>query len=342
MKKLLILASTALFCACGNPNAYTIQGEVKDAKTVYLTDNNQHIVDSVAVVNGKYEFKGEIETPDMYTVTDQLPTGQNVWQLIVLEPGQIAISEEKVSGTPSNDGMYQFGQKADELSNEYRNQETTDQRREEISTEFEQLIDNSIEQNHANFFGLYLFAQQKAMSMSAKEILNELSLFPEKLQKSSIALKVKEYAEASLKTEIGEKMIEVAQQDKDGKEISLKATVENPANKYVLLDFWASWCGPCMGEVPHLKAAYEKYHAKGFEIYGVSLDVKKEDWVKCVKENQMNWIHVASFGQKNQAAEDYSVRGIPSNFLFDQNGVIVAKNLRGEALVEKLEELLGK
>ena len=124
--------------------------------------------------------------------------------------------------------------------------------------------------------------------------------------------------------------------------VGLKTVVENPANKYVLLDFWASWCGPCMAEVPHLKEAYDAYKAKGFEIFGVSLDNNGEAWWKAVEEKGLNWLHVSDLkGWQNAAAADYAVRSIPSNYLIDcATGTIVAVNLRGEEVKAKLAELL--
>ena len=114
-------------------------------------------------------------------------------------------------------------------------------------------------------------------------------------------------------------------------------------DKPAIVDFYASWCGPCMGEVPHLKETYDKFHKKGFEIYGVSFDRDRDKWLAAVKDNGMDWIHVSELQQfDNRAAKDYAVQGIPSNFLIDAQGVIVAKNLRGEDLYKKVEELLGK
>ena len=125
--------------------------------------------------------------------------------------------------------------------------------------------------------------------------------------------------------------------------VTLTSVIENPANKYTLVDFWASWCGPCMGEVPHLKETYDKFHKKGFEIYGVSFDNNRDKWLAAVKDNGMKWIQVSDLnGFDNPAAKDYAVQGIPSNFLIDASGNIVAKNLRGEDLYKKVEELLGK
>lgn len=135
-----------------------------------------------------------------------------------------------------------------------------------------------------------------------------------------------------------DKYINVVTKDLQGKTTSLENVVENGKNKYVLLDFWASWCGPCMGEMPHLKKAYEAYHHKGFEIYGVSFDNSAEDCSRAVVRVDLPWIHTMG---NDKAANDYGVNSIPSNFLIDcKSGKIIALNLRGEAVAEKLAELL--
>ena len=160
---------------------------------------------------------------------------------------------------------------------------------------------------------------------------------------------MKESAERKFKTEPQAEgsdyvphYINIEQPTPSGKMVSLKSVVENKNNRYVLLDFWASWCGPCMGEMPHLKEAYKLYHKKGFEIYGVSFDAKKEAWQGAIEKQQMKWVNVSTLERfDNPAAEDYAVESIPTNYLIDcSNGVIIAKNLRGEAVLEKLAELL--
>ncbi len=113
--------------------------------------------------------------------------------------------------------------------------------------------------------------------------------------------------------------------------------------KYVLVDFWASWCGPCRKENPQVVALYNKYKDKGFEILGVSLDEDKEAWLKAIEKDRLTWIHVSDLkGWQNEAARLYNVNAIPMTYLIDPDGVIIAKGLRGPALEAKLQELLGK
>lgn len=122
----------------------------------------------------------------------------------------------------------------------------------------------------------------------------------------------------------------------DGEEIALSDVIAK--NRYVLLDFWASSCVPCMHELPHLLAAYEKYHSKGLEIYALSLDNDKNAWRNTIKEKDMSWVNVLR--ESTEVSEQYGVRGVPSNFLIDcSTGKIIAVHLRGEALIAKLMEL---
>ena len=110
-------------------------------------------------------------------------------------------------------------------------------------------------------------------------------------------------------------------------------------NKVVLLDFWASWCTPCINELPNLKAAYKKFKSKGFEIVSVSVDDGTDEWIKAVKDNGMNWIQLWNGEEmQNSAAVKYSITAIPSTFLIDADGTIIARNLRDKELEEALED----
>jgi peroxiredoxin len=137
----------------------------------------------------------------------------------------------------------------------------------------------------------------------------------------------------------GKQAPEFTMNDTTGKPISLSSF----KGSVVLLDFWASWCGPCRAENPNVVAAFKKYSSKGFTVLGVSLDTDKEKWLKAIEKDGLSWTHVSDLvGWQNSAAKQYGVMSIPANFLLDKEGNILASSLRGEDLDKKLEEILGK
>jgi peroxiredoxin len=138
---------------------------------------------------------------------------------------------------------------------------------------------------------------------------------------------------------VGQKAPDFTMSDVNGNPVTLSSKI---GSKLLLIDFWASWCNPCRQENPNVVKVYNEFHKKGFDVFGVSLDQKKEAWVKAIADDKLSWTHVSDLQYwNNAAAKLYAVNSIPANFLLDETGKIIGKNLRGEALYNKITEVLG-
>ncbi|MBQ5648472.1 MAG: AhpC/TSA family protein [Alistipes sp.] len=362
MKKIFILTFAVLAiigCSKKNPNVIEceIVGRVDHFNaigTVYLVDewDARNIIDSAKLHDNTFHFKEVKYRPTFAQI--MLKSGRPI-SMLMLEEGKILVSGDynkgtiAPSGTPANDAFSEMMTKSIELIGRHREAMRANDEAavEAVVEENFAMSKRYLAQNSDNIFGLYML-MQLSTSMLSMEVVDYVDSLPPILQQVPMAKRLKELAERKFKTEPQVEgsdyvphYIDIVQPDAEGKEVSLKSVVENKRNRYVLLDFWASWCGPCMGEMPVLKEAYERYHDKGFDIYGVSLDTRDESWKEALKEQDMRWVNVSTLQEfATPAAESYAVDAIPTNYLIDcSNGVIVAKNLRGEAVLEKLEEL---
>lgn len=348
MKKMIfgVLAMAALV-GCSTQPKFTVSGQVEGAETMYLVEvvEGQPVaIDSVEVVEGKFELSGcASEAKMLYVSNLKEVRGAAVVARFFVEEGAMTFAQNgeayEVTGTPSNDAAAAFAAVVAPLMTEYRG--ATPERREEIFDAYNAAQKEALEANKENQFGVQMLSSN-AYDMTGTELQETIASFSPEMQATEAMKPLVEMAEKKLKTEVGQPYIDFEQADQQGTMVSLKSVIENPANKYVLVDFWASWCGPCMAEVPALKAAYDEYHKKGFEIFGVSLDNKKEAWEAAIKNKELNWLHVSDLqGWQNAAADLYGVRSIPANYLVEcATGKIVGVNLRGEAVAEKVAEYL--
>jgi thiol-disulfide isomerase/thioredoxin len=169
------------------------------------------------------------------------------------------------------------------------------------------------------------------------ELEHLFALLDPEIQQSFFGRNIKQTIAKGTLTGIGRPAPSFSQADADGRPVSLASL----KGQYLLLDFWASWCGPCRAENPNVVKAYKRYHPKGFEILGISLDDRKDQWLAAVKKDGLNWKQVSDLkGGYNSAAILYGVQVIPTNYLLDKDGTIIAANLRGDDLEKKLAELL--
>lgn len=368
---LFSLVGLALFsCKPENKDSYAINVTVdsiangKLAKLIYLEGRMPVTKDSAVVTSGKINFTGKIDTPEMYYLAIDGIRG-NLPFIIENADFEIEINKDtlfasEVSGGKENDLFIEYREYQKNLvkaNQEYgvtfrearmKNDSVT---MELMRKKYDSLMtiskNNDVEfiKKHSDYAVSALLFEQLYMNKAIEEEkASELyELLSDYAKNTRAAKDVKKLLDINKATAVGSIAPEFSAPDKDGNMIALK----DVRGKVTLVDFWAGWCRPCRMENPNVLAVYRKYHEKGLEIIGVSLDGApnqpnaKEAWLKAVEEDSLPWTQVSNLKYfEDPVAKQYNIQSIPSSFILDADGKIVAKNLRGAELEVKIAELL--
>lgn len=350
---------------------YTLNGSVADSKydgsVVYLYEVNDVFrdlttLDSTVVNNGRFSFKAAVvDDPRFHVLSIGRVESEGLSGMFVAEQGTIEVVLDSilhVKGTPKNDefdavarkkeslyrkmqelqekaeGMYKAGNLSDDeglaMKSEFDN----------YGKQYTDLNYNYIKNNIKNKLGEYYYiVNNKNMPLKQLEELYELS---NEDFRNTEAMKHMYAMIQSQKPKPynGGRFKDVDLSTPDGKKSSISDYVGK--GKVVLIDFWASWCGPCRADMPRLVALYQKYKDRGFEILGISLDENMGSWTKAISSMNMTWPNISDLrGWQSKAARVYDVTRIPQSFLVDKDGNIVGADMKGDALMYKIEELLG-
>ena len=366
MKKTLMFTIVVAFImGCTSEPRYIVEGQLDgmDEGKVYLQkrESGQFVkIDSAFIEDGAFQINGgSIEYPDAYYLSVD---GKRGYLLFFLENTKITVNghadslvQAEVDGSVSqiefdefNDGLEPFYARNNTLFQEIRNARQADdeQKVEELEAERNVLFDEIDEyyiqfiKSHTESYVVPMILQSQSYNMTGEEIESYIEQLDSKLMETKTIINLNERVEKLKKVAIGMKAPEFTQNDPEGNPVSLSDVL---GSDLLLIDFWAAWCGPCRQENPNVVAVYNEYHDKGFNVLGVSLDRDKDDWIKAIEDDQLTWTQVSDLNYwENEAAQLYAVNSIPTNFLLDSEGVIIATNVRGEELRKKVAEILGE
>lgn len=352
------------------PVAYTISGTIDSLKTddgqvmlsTYdpVTQRKTGVDTTLKIIDGKYTLKYMFSEADLYRV--DFPGGQSV--MLAIDKGQSAITlnvegkrngKVEIIGSPDSEILQAYeafrqesntrliqpayaamraATQAEDQAGEVAAVEAYALASEEHRAELIDFTEKNMGTSVALYGSMLRWTGDDNVSKLEKLVSDFKAVHPDLHMTAVMEDKVNRYK----KVAIGAKAPAISQADSSGNMISLA----DAKGTYTLIDFWASWCGPCLLQMPDLHEAYDTYREKGFEIYSVSVDNKEDKWKASIRKYKMNWPNVSDLkGWESSAAKDYNATFIPFNLLIDQEGTIIAKNLHSKSLQSKLESLLN-
>lgn len=351
------LAAAALICITGTAfgQQATVKGNIKglgDAElNFHYYEGNEAKTSKVKVTADQFTWTAPMADPQKITI--MFPK-RAVW--LFVEPGNMeltgsadSLNKVKLTGSKiqSEADAYEkllapISAKQEPLYKKYgkvskEEQLALEQQLDDIRMEKRAVANKYIAEHPESAFSLSLVTDRAGMG-EYKDIQAVYDKLGKKVKTSPEGKRLTERLAILKRSAIGTPMLNFTQNDTEGKPVNFAAF----KGKYVLVDFWASWCGPCRAENPNVLKAYNKYKDKNFTVVGISLDDKGENWKKAIKDDGMPWTQLSDLkGWKNEVSQYYGIMGIPSTLLVDPQGNIIAKDLRGEILNKKLEEIFN-
>ena len=365
MKKIIYLfVLAALFFACKSEPHFVLKGNIDNSDSVTFQLQKREAgkivtIDSAISKKGSFKMTGTVEYPDLVQLV-ALNTPYRT--TFYLENSDISITgtldslfNAKISGSKTQDeyasliasgkplsekyaGLVQEFQAARQ-ANDQAKQSEIQKAAEAVAKEMTAMQKEFVKNNPSSYVTPSVL-RSLSYEMEADEIEAVINAMDTNVAKIPVMKDLKTRVEGMKAVSIGKKAPDFTMNDVNGNPVSLSSKF---GAKLLLVDFWAAWCGPCRQENPNVVKIYNEYKKKGFDVFGVSLDRSKDDWVKAIADDKLTWTHVSDLQYwNNAAAKMYAVNSIPANFLLDETGTIIARNLRGEDLRNKVNELLGK
>jgi len=364
MKKMIYLIVAVLMTGCSSEPEFVVKGNIQDSDSVTFMLQKREAgkfitLDSALSRNGIFKMTGSVQFPEMVQL---VATGRQKRVSFYIENSEITISGNldslsfaEVSGSKTQDEYQSFIDSNKPLSEKYSNlyieyqsarQENNTEKiaelekeAEAIQNEMTQLEKDFVKNNPSSYVSPSIL-NSLSFEMEASDIEAAINAMDTNVAKIPVVKDLMARAQVMKAVAIGQKAPDFTLNDVNGNPVSLSSKM---GTKLLLIDFWAGWCNPCRQENPNVVRVYKEFNKKGFDVFGVSLDRTKDEWVEAIAADKLTWTHVSDLEYwNNAAAKLYAVNAIPANFLLDENGIIIARNLRGEDLYNKVKETLGK